>query len=152
MNERQSEILNIIRNETVNTQRELVEKLHKRGIRATQSTVSRDIKRLSLVKIIDQNGEYRYTIPESDSGQEKKGWMKKVIDDFALEVNISNNLIIIDSLPGSADTLGAAIDQVDFSEVIGTVAGDDTLLLVIKPPEKAKKLYNEFKMMIEKNY
>lgn len=138
---RHLKIVNIIKNEDIGTQEELVERLLEEGIEVTQATISRDIKKLGLIKVPDGFGGYKYSMPAERKQADMNKWLRRMFRDFVVDMNWSENLIILNTLPGTANGLGSAIDNMEWEEVIGTVAGDDTLLLVVKPKEETQGLY-----------
>lgn len=145
---RHLKIINIIKDEDIRTQEELVARLHKAGIDVTQATISRDIKRLGLIKIPDGRGGYKYSLPSEGSKGDIQSWLKKMFQDFVLELDYSENLIVIRTLPGTAMGLASAIDNAEWNEIIGSVAGDDTILLIIKPKEITDEVYEKLQGLL----
>jgi len=135
-------IVNIIKEYAISTQEDLVDKLHNQGIEVTQATISRDIKKLGLIKIPDGYGGYKYSLPSERKQTDIKNWLQRMFRDFVVDMDYSENIIVLNTLPGTANGLGSAIDNVEWEEIIGSVAGDDTLLLVIKPKEMTEVLFN----------
>jgi transcriptional regulator of arginine metabolism len=131
---RQAKILEIIKNHVIETQEELAEALGREGIPVTQATISRDIKELQLNKVPTGDGRYRYAIPEEFPSV---SWDKRrrIFQESVLSVDYSENIIIVKSLPGTAPGVGSAIDHLGWPELIGSVAGDDTVMVVVKPKE-----------------
>ena len=126
MKERRLELIReIIRHEIIETQDELAAQLRKRRIAVTQATVSRDIKELMLIKV--PTGDGRFT----------KERMRRVFNDTIVDCDYSENILVVRTLPGGANTVAAALDYCKWPEIIGTVAGDDSILVVIKPKETA---------------
>ena len=140
---RHLKILSMIKNEKIGTQQELVARLHESGYDVTQATISRDIKKLGLIKVPDGSGSYRYKFPNKNKNVDAKNWLKKMIQDFVLDMDYSENIIVLKTVNGTAGGLGLAFDNTDFEGIIGSVAGDDTLLLVIKNKENTPKLFND---------
>ena len=126
---RSMKIKEIIQHQIIETQEELAAALKREGIIVTQATVSRDIKDLMLIKIPYKDGHYRYAL-----STEKPGIMSKNHTSFLFQES-SMNLIVIHTLPGSAQSVAAAIDQTRYSEIMGTLAGDDTILLIMRNPD-----------------
>jgi transcriptional regulator of arginine metabolism len=145
---RHLKIVNIIKNNDISTQEELVERLRQEGIDITQATVSRDIKKLGLIKVPDGFGGYKYSLPNERKQADIYNWLKRMFQDFVVDMNYSENLIVLKTLPGTAMGLGSAIDNIEWEEVIGSVAGDDTLLLVIKPVERTEALYQKLQELL----
>jgi len=137
--ERQKALLDVIARQAVATQGELKELLKARGIEADQATLSRDIRELGLVKASDDGAHYRYAPVEAVS---PPGHMKAstILARLVRKVDFSGNLLVIKTDPGEANPIGLALDRMGWSEVVGTVAGDDTLLVVVKQGVPARKL------------
>ena len=130
-NRRQRRILEIVSNETIGTQKELAERLQQEGFETTQATISRDIKELLLVKVNIGGDRYKYVIAQETPVTDAKRRM--VLREFILSYDYSENLLILNTAPGNANTVASAIDRARWPQVIGTLAGDDTVMLVIKP-------------------
>lgn len=133
--QRHRKIIEIIENKAIETQEELADELKKMGVNVTQATVSRDIKELRLVKITTGNNLYRYAVPGEQllgGGQVKN---RRIFRDSVVHMDYSENIIIVKTTPGAAQPVALLIDNEDLTEVIGTVAGDDTVLVVVKPKE-----------------
>ena len=129
---RQAKILELIRHAVIETQEDLADALSSLGIPVTQATVSRDIKELQLNKVPTGDGRYKYALPDDvpNASWDKR---RRIFRESVLDVDFSSNLIVIKSLPGTAPGVGSAIDHLGWSEIIGSVAGDDTVLVIIKP-------------------
>ena len=131
-NYRQSQILRIIRTRNVHTQDDLASQLKTRGIPAAQVTLSRDIRDLGLVKT--QDG-YRQIVPEQAGPS-----LATVAAEFLQDIRVAQNLVVLKTAPGHASSLAIAMDQADWSEVVGTIAGDDTILVVTPDPDTARSV------------
>ena len=119
----------------INTQEELTSRLNALGYNVSQATVSRDVNELNIIKIEGVNSKLKYAKPLSiDLSSSNVSLFKQV----TLSVVCANNLIVIKTLPGNANTAGVAFDQMHFPQVLGTVAGDDTLLVVAKTNSDAE--------------
>ena len=141
-NQRQEAILEIIGDYPVSTQEKLISLLAERGITATQATLSRDIQKLSLVKTKDANGNYRYALP-AESAVEKNIFTKCVTS-----VDYSMNMIVIKCTSGMAQATCTAIDSACHEEIMGTIAGDDTIFIVVRSETDAKKLSKKLKNIL----
>jgi transcriptional regulator of arginine metabolism len=141
---RQHKILEIIRRQHIETQEELSGELKKCGYKATQATISRDIKELGLIKTPGENNEFYYTRPGENRLPRSGERLKRLFLDSVLSLNASENLIIIKTNPGGAQGVASAIDQAGWDEIIGTVGGDDTILVVVKPKEAAGAVLGRF--------
>lgn len=135
-------ILSIIAEQAIETQEELVTALCAHGLQVTQATVSRDIKELRLAKVATADGRYRYAQPATAQGEgayEAEQRAQRAFDEYVLSIDHAANLLIVKTLPGSAMVVAASIDALGLDGVLGTVAGDDSVLVVTrdatpKPP------------------
>jgi transcriptional regulator of arginine metabolism len=147
---RQQLILEIIEEKPIATQEELAKELRARGIKATQATISRDIKELQLVKIPAGKDSYRYARPGQQIDLHRaQDRLRRIFQDSVTGIDYCENLVIVKTLPGGAQSVASAIDQVNWKEVIGTVAGDDTILIVVKPKEKVTVVVERLKSLLE---
>jgi transcriptional regulator of arginine metabolism len=131
--QRQHRILRILEDQPISSQAQLVQLLESEGVVATQATVSRDLEELGAVKVRIPGGAMAYAIPEH--GRDRGGsddHLRRVMSDFVLDVAHSANIVVLRTQPGSAHVVGSALDRAALGEVLGTVAGDDTLLVVCK--------------------
>lgn len=147
-NKRQEKILEIIAESPVETQDELIEKLAQRGIVCTQSTISRDIKQLHLVKEPFRSGRYRYTQPQTNTESEFADRLQKILRICSLRCDCVNHLVVLKTMPGHGDAAGAALDAMDISEMVGCVSGDDTVLIVMREAQSARKLCREINLFL----
>ena len=130
-NQRQHRIAKLLETNTITSQTQLVEMLADAGVIATQATVSRDLEDLGAVKVRVAGGEVAYAIPELPTEQHApEDHLRRVLGDWVVEVNQSQNLVVLRTPPGSAHVVGSALDRSNLPGLIGTVAGDDTLLCV----------------------
>lgn len=136
MHTRDRRILDIIAARPITTQSELVAALRGAGIRVTQATVSRDIKRLGLVKMATRDGAYRYRAPQNagPTGAEIRTRLARAVRDYVLEFDEGSGLVVVKTMTGSAATVAEAIDEMVWPEVVGTVAGDNTIIVVPRRP------------------
>lgn len=141
---RQRKILEILRGQHIETQEELAQALSKSGFVVTQATVSRDIKELGLVKIPGPNNSSHYASPGESVIRRNDERLKRLVRMSLSDIDYSENLIIIKTPPGEAQGMASAIDMAHWPEIIGTVAGDDTILLVIKPKRATGQVVNRF--------
>jgi len=129
---RRSIILHIISGDRVASQQELLDKLSRRGVRTTQATVSRDIRELGLVKVADSGNGYRY-LP----GGSGPGAAAPIAEGVVYSIAVSGNLLVVRTRPGHAQSVAAGIDSLGWSEILGTVGGDDTVLIILAGADKA---------------
>lgn len=140
-------IMDIISKERIVTQEELCEALKIRGFDVTQATVSRDIKELQLIKIPDLEG-YRYSLPDNTALKNSYERMKRIFQDSVVNIDHSENIVVIKTLPGAAQSVASMIDTSGLNRIIGTVAGDDTILVVVKPVQAVQEVMAEFLRLI----
>jgi transcriptional regulator of arginine metabolism len=131
---RQGQILQIVRAKGIYTQEELARELGERGVQTTQVTLSRDMREIGLVKTADG---YRQLSAEKN-GPDLAG----VVDDYMQDIRVAQNLVVLKTSPGNANALAIAIDREELDEVVGTVAGDDTVL-VIAPDQQAAERFHQ---------
>ncbi|SMB94923.1 transcriptional regulator, ArgR family [Desulfonispora thiosulfatigenes DSM 11270] len=144
---RQKKVLDIIKDKIISTQEELAESLREEGLNVTQATVSRDIKELGLIKVAIGNDMYKYAFPiEQISVSEKR--LKFMFQEFVSSIDFSENMIVIRTPPGNAQTVASLIDGTNMEEIIGTIAGDDTILLIIKPKESVAEIIDYFNNLL----
>lgn len=141
---RQKMIQKIVEKNDISTQFELSEKLRNHGFHVTQATVSRDIKEIGLIKIPVEGSVSKYSMPSNISMGNIAERMRRMFVDNAVSINQAENLIIIKTLPGTAQGLCACLDQSGWQELIGTLAGDDTILLIIKDKELVDSVLAKF--------
>lgn len=130
--QRQHRVARLLEQHTVTSQAQLVELLGAEGVPATQATVSRDLEDLGAVKVRVRGGESAYAIPELPSEQlAPNEHLRRVLGEWVVEVSPSANLVLLRTPPGSAHVVASALDRSGLPGVLGTVAGDDTLLVVV---------------------
>lgn len=128
---RHAKIKQIIDHKKIETQEDLAAALRAEGIEVTQATVSRDIKELMLVKVPDANGHYHYAYPKDQNVLLTTERLERTLQDSILSVMCSSSLVVVHSLPGTAQAVGYAVDYIQWPEVLGTIAGDDTVFLAV---------------------
>jgi len=146
-NKRQEAILEIISQQSVETQEELLALLRARGILATQSTVSRDIKQLHLIKEPWNGKSYRYTTSKKNTEYDAAGRLQKIMSECCLRCDYAQNLIILKTMPGLGAAAGSAIDAMERPDKLGCVSGDDTVLVIMRDEAGALELCREIHLM-----
>jgi transcriptional regulator of arginine metabolism len=144
---RQNKILDIINTNEVETQDKLVALLKKSGYKVTQATISRDIKELQLIKTLSPSGKYKYTVG-TNNDQPVTDRFIKIFRDTILTVASSGNIIVIKTLTGCANAACEAIDSLNVQNVIGTIAGDNTIFVVVNEPANVPGLVSRFNELI----
>lgn len=141
-NARQQMILELIRKYDIDTQETLIDRLAEVGFQATQTTVSRDIKQLKLVKGMTHKGAYKYILSEVKSIGGAPV-LNSALTDSVIKIEAAENIVVVKTLPGMANAIGVCIDSLQEECIVGSVAGDDTMLIVVKTAELAKALESE---------
>ena len=145
---RHAAILEIIEKQDVETQEELADMLKERGIIVTQATVSRDIKELHLLKVLSENGGYKYaTLDKAEKGMTER--LIRIFSESVLSMNHASNLIVIKTLTGSANAAAEAIDSLRWSPVVGTLAGDNTIFVAVRSVEEVEGVMERFRLMLK---
>lgn len=137
---RLDDILNLINEHEIDTQDELTEKLNVLGYNVSQATVSRDIKQLNLVKAPGVIKKFKYVKSVSDFKISDK--FKNLFKQVTLSISVAKNLVVVKTMSGNASTAGMAVDGMNIKEIMGTIAGDDTLLIVSKSDSEAEIIKN----------
>lgn len=145
---RQVAILDIIEKQEIETQEELASALNARGIRVTQATVSRDIKELRLLKVLTPSGKYKYTTGDQADNNLTDRFIRMLAESL-LSVSSANNLIVVKTLSGSANVAAEALDSMHWPEVLGTLAGDNTVLLIIRSNEETITVTSRIREMMK---
>ncbi len=145
--ERLRRIREIIKEKKISSQEDLLEELNKRGVKVTQATISRDISSLKLVKIRDALQNEYYGLSFNYQGDQHSGLqrIKSKFKDSVISVEMANNIIVIKTEPGEAQGVAWAIDSSNFEEILGTVAGDDTIICIIKNKTETRRMLELFK-------
>ena len=142
-------ILEIIENKDIETQEELAEELLNHGVRVTQATVSRDIKELRLLKVLSDHGGYKYaTVERAEKGMNDR--FIRILTESVISIECVNNLMVLKTLSASANAAGEAIDSMKWNEVLGTIAGDNTLLIIARSPEAVEVIQNRFNNLVKR--
>lgn len=137
--QRQATIVEMIGKHEIKTQEELSEKLRAVGFNTTQATISRDIKELRLLKVASLNGGYKYSTPDSSSDSVHMPRLKNIFRECVVKVDRAQNIVVVRTLVGMGNAAGAAIDAMKISDIVGTLAGDDTIFIVLRDNEDAEK-------------
>lgn len=147
-NKRHQKILELIKDHDIDTQEALTEYLSVSGIKATQATVSRDIRELHLVKVLSDGG-YRYEQRQSDTSDTFSPSVYNFMKDNIITVRTAQNLVVIKCYPGTADAVCASIDAEEKEYVVGSIAGDDTIFLAAEDNAAAEKLRDYIARIIQ---
>ncbi len=137
---RHNKIKEIIDNNKIETQEDLAAALRAGGIDVTQATVSRDIKELMLIKVPDANGHYHYAYPKEHSMMVTNDRLERIFHDSIVNIRNSDSLIVIHTLPGTAQSVAFAVDYLKWPEAMGSIAGDDTVFIAAENKEGIQAL------------
>ncbi len=149
-NQRQQKILEIIDKYDISTQEELITKLEEFGFSVTQTTVSRDIRQLKLIKGLSVSGVYKYILPGSKKTDGKTPILNATISGSVVSVESAQNIVVVKTTPGMANAVAICIESLELPHIVGSVAGDDTLLLVMKDSSAAEEVEYRLKTTFEK--
>ena len=143
-NARQKMILELIEKYDIDTQETLIERLSELGISATQTTISRDIRELKLVKGMTGTGTYKYILP-GVKRENSAPVLNSALTDAVIKIEAAKNIVVVKTYPGMGNALGVCVDTLEHPHIVGSVAGDDTVLLVMKDDETAKLVEENLK-------
>ena len=146
-NDRQEQILAIIAEESIDTQEQLINRLQEKGIPSTQATISRDIKQLHLVKEPYGGGRYRYAVSAQKTKLNFADRLQIILRESIVDVDYAQSIVVLKTLPGLANAAASAFDGMDMPSKVGTLAGDDTVMIIMRSNESAKELCREISTM-----
>ncbi len=135
---RHNTIIRLISEKAIETQGQLTDYLIEDGFKVTQATVSRDIKELRLIKIADHGDKYRYALPGKETDVDIKARYAAVLTHAVITIQSAGNLVVVKTIPGSAQGCAMAIETLDFDRVVGVIAGDDTVFIAMNSPRDAE--------------
>ena len=147
--ERQAKILELIVKNEIGTQEELTAKLEEAGFNATQATISRDIREMKLTKIADSAGKLRYVAYRSTDDDMNEKYIRIFLYGF-ISMDNAGNILVVKTVSGMAMAVAAALDHMDFPEIVGSIAGDDTIMCAIRSLDDTVSLMGKLKRLIEK--
>ena len=144
-NDRQNKILAIIAREDIDTQEGLLERLHQEGIHCTQATISRDIKQLHLIKEPIGRGRYRYAVSIHRKSLNVADKLRNIFRECVVSIEFAQNIVVIKTIAGLAGAAAEAVDSMKVSYMVGSLAGENTVLLVMRDNEAAEVFCEEIK-------
>ena len=148
-NLRRNRIVELIKEHEINTQEEIVSLLNAEGFNATQATVSRDIKELKLIKVKGKVKKFRYDLPpKTEKSAVTEDKVITLLKTFIVSIERAKNLVVIKTLEGNGSACGMAVDKIGMKEIIGSIAGDDTLLIVSHTDDDAELIVKHFKDLV----
>lgn len=145
---RQAAIIKIIERQNVETQQELAEILNREGFEVTQATVSRDIKALKLSKVPVGNGHQKYVMFHNDDKHLSAKYVNVLKEGF-VSMDMAQNILVVKTVSGMAMAVAAAIDTMKYPEIVGSIAGDDTIMMAIRSVEDTKSIMNQIMLLLE---
>lgn len=146
---RQLEILNIIQTVDVENQEQLLAYLKERGFTATQATISRDIKQLRLVKELSHNGSYRYVTSDRKSTANSASRLRNIFKEGVTSVEVAQNIVVVKTMPGLASAACSALDGMEIQGMVGSLAGDDTGILIMRDNACAEAFSSEVHKLLK---
>ena len=147
-NDRQAMILEIISQENIETQEQLLLRLQARGVRCTQATISRDIKQLHLVKEPVGQGVYKYAVSGNRTKLNLAEKLRTIFRECIVSIDYAQNIVVIKTMPGLANGACSALDNMEVNDLVGSLAGDDTVFLVMRDTEAAASFCEEIKEIL----
>ena len=147
--QRQAKIMEIITNRDIETQEHLLQELTKAGFRSTQATISRDIKELRIVKELTSFGTYRYTTATSEVSGTFSTKLNTIFRQCVTRFDYAQNMVVIHTLPGLASAAASAVDAMNMGVVVGTLAGDDTVFIVMRDMNAAAAFCGEIQNLLD---
>lgn len=145
--QRHIKIRDIITHQDIETQDELVDALRAEGFQVTQATVSRDIKELLLIKVPTDDGRYKYSMP-TDQRYNPVQKLKRALVDSFVYIDRTGNLVVMKCLPGTANSVAVLLDNMEWSQLMGTISGDDTILLICRSEEDGEQVVSQINSYI----
>ena len=148
--ERRTKILELIVKNEIGTQEELTAKLEEAGFNATQATVSRDIREMKLTKVADASGKLRYVAFKTTQDDMNEKYIRIFLDGF-VSMDNATNILVVKTVSGMAMAVAAALDHMDFPEIVGSIAGDDTIMCAVRTLDDTVNLMGKLKKIIDRS-
>ncbi len=145
---RQAKIIELIDENDIETQEELTSALIKEGFDTTQATISRDIKELQLIKVATKSGQSKYVVANSPLESSFSSRLTNIFRECVIKIDTAQNIVVIKTLPGLGSAAAASIDSLKSAEIVGSLAGDDTVFVAMKDNKSADIFANEAKKML----
>lgn len=146
---RHEKILELIRDNDIETQEQLLQQLQENGFNTTQATISRDIKQLRLVKELAPSGSYRYVAADRQEGKSSAGRLRNIFKEGVVSVEAAQNLVVVKTMPGLASAACSALDGMEIAGMVGSLAGDDTGMLIMRDSASAEAFCSEAHKLLE---
>lgn len=145
---RQNDIIRMILSKDITTQEEMVAELRRLGYNVTQATVSRDIRDLRLIKVAAKGGGYKYARQERQELAVNER-LTRILTDSLISVDYAGNMIVVKTLSGSANVAAEALDTLDWPEIMGTIAGDNTIFVIARTDAEASEVTDRIRVLTE---
>lgn len=145
---RQSKIIDLVENNNIETQEELAELLRREGFEVTQATISRDIKELKLIKVPISDEKSKYAVIQSGNANLSQKYIE-ILKNTIVHTDYANNIAVIKTLTGMANAAAEALDSLEFKEIVGTIAGDNTIFILTRTQEKAIEFIEHLRKIIQ---
>ena len=145
--ERHAKIVELIKKYDIDTQEELADRLNREGYNVTQATVSRDIRELKLTKVSDGNGKQKYVVPGGRDGIGNDRFIR-ILREAYISVDMAQNILVVKTVAGMAMAVAAAIDAMEWNEIVGCIAGDDTIMCAVRTVDDTKNLMEKIRKLV----
>ena len=145
--ERHAKIVELIKKYDIDTQEELADRLNREGYNVTQATVSRDIRELKLTKVSDGSGKQKYVVPGGKDGIGNDRFIR-ILREAYISVDMAQNILVVKTVAGMAMAVAAAIDAMDWNEIVGCIAGDDTIMCAVRTVDDTKNLMEKIRRLV----
>ena len=147
---RHQKIIELIDRYHIETQEDLVDRLNSEGFKVTQATVSRDIRDLKLTKVATENGRQKYTVHLKDKPSGDGNKYKLILQEGFVSMDMAQNILVIKTVSGMAMAVAAALDDINWSEVVGCIAGDDTIMCAVRSVEETVQLMEKINQVLNR--
>ena len=145
---RHAEIIKLISQYEIETQEELAERLNENGFSVTQATVSRDIRQLNLTKMPSENGKFRYVLMQKQDQKISEKYAR-VLKDAVVSMDVAQNILLVKTVSGMAMAAAAALDELNWKEIVGCIAGDNTIMCAVRSLEEAVQVLEKLRKMLD---
>lgn len=145
---RHAEIIKLISQYEIETQEELAERLNENGFSVTQATVSRDIRQLNLTKMPSENGKFRYVLMQKQDQKISEKYAR-VLKDAVVSMDVAQNILVVKTVSGMAMAAAAALDELNWKEIVGCIAGDNTIMCAVRSSEEAVQVLEKLRKMLD---
>ncbi len=146
--ERHAKIIELIRKHSIETQEELADRLNEEGYNVTQATVSRDIRELKLTKVADGTGKQKYVILDGKDNSMSDKFIR-ILKEAYISVDMAQNILVVKTVSGMAMAVAAAIDSMQWHEIVGCIAGDDTIMCAVRTVDDTKNLMDKIRKLVK---